>query len=116
MLHLPVISVIPRNAAHSWRCDSWLSLCCQTPCATAKHPDYQQQGSSRAPSRLVCRPRVRWHTGNMLGAYIWGLSQDSKTMLLAGLNHGKHAWDIIFNRFAGMVCNMVQSQNEKLSL
>ena len=37
-------------------------------------------------------------------------------MLLAGLNQGKHAWDIIFNRFIGMVYNMVRSKNEKLSL
>ena len=37
-------------------------------------------------------------------------------MLLAGLNQGKHAWDMIFNRFIGMVYNMVRSKNEKLSL
>ena len=36
-------------------------------------------------------------------------------MLLAGLNHGKHAWDIIFNRFICMVYNMARSKNEKLS-
>ena len=37
-------------------------------------------------------------------------------MLLAGLNQGKHAWDIIFNRFIGMVYNMVRSKYEKVSL
>ena len=28
----------------------------------------------------------------------------------------KHAWDIILNRFIGMVYNMARSKNEKLSL
>ena len=55
-------------------------------------------------------------TWNKAVRRIWGLPQDSRTMLLAGLNQGKHAWDIIFNRFIGMVYNMVRSKNEKLSL
>ena len=37
-------------------------------------------------------------------------------MLLAGLNKGKHTWDIILNRFIGMVYSMVRSKYEKLSL
>ena len=55
-------------------------------------------------------------TWNKAVSRIWGLPQDSRTMLLAGLNKGKHAWDIIFNRFIGMVYSMVRSKNEKLSL
>ena len=55
-------------------------------------------------------------TWNKAVRCIWGLPQDSRTMLLAGLNKGKHAWDIIFNRFIGMVYSMVRSKNEKLSL
>ena len=45
-----------------------------------------------------------------------GLALDSRTMLLAGLNKGKHALDIIFNRFIGMVYSMVRSKNEKRSV
>ena len=55
-------------------------------------------------------------TWNKAVRRIWGLPQDSRTMLLAGLNKAKHAWDIIFNRFIGMVYSMVRSKNEKLSL
>ena len=60
--------------------------------------------STQAFSRLVCAYTLSCHTS--------GTSPGRG----GGLNKGKHAWDIIFNRFIGMVYSMVRSKYEKLSL
>ena len=66
--------------------------------------------STQAFSRLVCAYTLSCHTsgtsaGRGGGGGGWGVHTSCK-----------HAWDIILNRFIGMVYSMVRSKNEKLSL
>ena len=46
---------------------------------------------------------------------IWHLPFDSHTVVLAGLNKGKHVWDMIFRRFCKMYMSMSKSDNITLS-
>ena len=61
--------------------------------------------STQAFSRLVCAYTLSCHTSGASAGRGGGVHTSCK-----------HAWDIILNRFIGMVYSMVRSKNEKLSL
>ena len=63
--------------------------------------------STQAFSRLVCAYTLSCHTSGTSAGREGGGGVHTSC---------KHAWDIILNRFIGMVYSMVRSKNEKLSL